>query len=624
MTSQENQSSIPLIIGVSGHRDISNDDIGKCREKTRSILNYFLKSYPSTPIIVLSPLAEGADRLVAEEVIKIRDAGESRICIIAPLPFDQAVYEQDFDEASIQQFRHLLGQVDEYFAIESYAWQDFDAEKISRGEGVSAPERKAQYANIGAFIARHSNILLALWDGNFLIDKPGGTGHVVQLMLNGDMFWGEGVPERPEFKRRSLVSGGEHGVIIHLPVERVGGSNDGKIVELEDQGAGVAKWTRKHKLPNGINWYFTGLFDGVSENKDLLEKIVSTQKTEFVKTLQQINQFNVDAAKVTSSKGFLYSESKLLSEDAKPSAPLNDNEVRIQQLNQVAASLARSNQGPMNLTITLYFIAVALMAVGYDSFAEQTSVIALIAMGAFLVGALGIGAVATVSYFRKYKQKQHDYRALAEMLRVMFYLVHCRLNHTIDEFYGSDTRNMTSWIEHARRYLEIGTWKKQDSLSKEEAIARLGEVNDWWLAAQKRYFANAVEGGGNSRGLQHKVTAYRYATYGVYVAAVITLLSMSWFYLVESAEWVVTFWSVAGALFALLGLVAKWFEVHGYEEDLNRYADALDLFRRGEYELSHRLTKQDVERANLVVKEIAIHALEENENWYLTHLEKCQ
>ena len=222
MASKENQCSIPLVIGVSGHRDISKNDIDACRANTCSVLSYFLKAFPSTPIITLSALAEGADRLVAEEAIALRNAGESRLRVISPLPFEQIVYEQDFeDEESIGQFKQLLDQVDEYFTIDPYQWPGFDAEKVNRGVGASAPERHAQYANVSAFIVRHSNVLLALWDGKLLPDKPGGTGHVVQLMLNGDMHWGEGVPERPEFRRRSLVTGGEHGAVIHIAARAI-------------------------------------------------------------------------------------------------------------------------------------------------------------------------------------------------------------------------------------------------------------------------------------------------------------------------------------------------------------------------------------------------------------------
>ena len=197
--------------------------------------------------------------------------------------------------------------------------------------------------------------------------------------------------------------------------------------------------------------------------------------------------------------------------------------------------------------------------------------------------------------------------------------MHCRLNHSIDEYYGAETRDRTAWIEHARRCLEISTWKKRDSLTEKEALDRLRYVKDRWINEQKGYFSKAVDGGGKAGGLRQKVTILRNATYAIYAAAVIILTSLAWFYLVE---WVVSFWPLAGAMFALLGFVAKWFEVHGYEEDLNRYSDTLDLFRRAEYELTHWLSKRDVERANKVVRETAIHALAENESWYLTHSEK--
>src|SRR5207245_202586 len=60
---------------------------------------------PRAPLLrLISPLADGADRLVAEEGLRLGYRLE------AALPFAQAEYEQDFDPPSREQFHALLAE----------------------------------------------------------------------------------------------------------------------------------------------------------------------------------------------------------------------------------------------------------------------------------------------------------------------------------------------------------------------------------------------------------------------------------------------------------------------------------------------------------------------------------
>ncbi len=60
-------AAIPLIIGVTGHRDLVEDEEPAIRERVREYLSDLRARWPGTPLIVASQLAEGADLLVAEE-----------------------------------------------------------------------------------------------------------------------------------------------------------------------------------------------------------------------------------------------------------------------------------------------------------------------------------------------------------------------------------------------------------------------------------------------------------------------------------------------------------------------------------------------------------------------------
>jgi hypothetical protein len=117
---------------------------------------------------IVSPLAEGADRLVAA-------AGE-RIGaeLYFPLPFPQAVYETDFLPESVETFRKLLDK-----------GQKFELD----GFGDDPMLRDESYEAVGRFVVGASDFLIAIWDGK----RPqgrGGTGEIAPYSVSaGTPVW---------------------------------------------------------------------------------------------------------------------------------------------------------------------------------------------------------------------------------------------------------------------------------------------------------------------------------------------------------------------------------------------------------------------------------------------------
>ena len=92
----------PLRIGVTGHR--WTDEPPLLRLRIRATLRC-LMNLPAAEagMLVVSPLAEGADRLVAEEALSLGAAIE------CPLPLNREDYERDFvSSGSLAEFRDLL------------------------------------------------------------------------------------------------------------------------------------------------------------------------------------------------------------------------------------------------------------------------------------------------------------------------------------------------------------------------------------------------------------------------------------------------------------------------------------------------------------------------------------
>jgi hypothetical protein len=150
---------LPLIFGVSGHRDLLIAEVPQLRDQLSQVFASFRAAYPYTPFRLLTPLAEGADRLTAEVALA------SEISLLVPLPMKRQDYERDFTTAeSLAQFRTL-------FARAEFRWE------IPIAPSARAQSRTRQYAEVGDFIARYSHILILLWDGRDN-RKIGGTAWV--------------------------------------------------------------------------------------------------------------------------------------------------------------------------------------------------------------------------------------------------------------------------------------------------------------------------------------------------------------------------------------------------------------------------------------------------------------
>ena len=113
--------SAPIMvrIGVTGHRRLAHAErlTGSVR-RVLARLDAMLRYTPHTYRVV-SPLAEGADRLVAQAVLDWPvQEGLPPPALIVPLPLPEAEYAEDFVAAASQeQFESLLARASERFVL---------------------------------------------------------------------------------------------------------------------------------------------------------------------------------------------------------------------------------------------------------------------------------------------------------------------------------------------------------------------------------------------------------------------------------------------------------------------------------------------------------------------------
>ena len=89
--SDQNSFAIPLVVAVTGHRDLVPSETPGIRDRVRRLFENLQQSYPHRSLHAMSPLAEGADQLVAEVALELG------IELTVALPMPKHLYLQDFD-----------------------------------------------------------------------------------------------------------------------------------------------------------------------------------------------------------------------------------------------------------------------------------------------------------------------------------------------------------------------------------------------------------------------------------------------------------------------------------------------------------------------------------------------
>jgi hypothetical protein len=168
-TATPGKDALPLVIAATGHRDLVAGEIPGIRQRVQELFRNLAKEYPDRRLSVMSPLAEGADQLVAEVALELG------IELTVPLPMPKQLYLQDFETPEARaRFESLCERATEVFEL--------PLAKGNTVEKISTPgrARNREYAQVGVFLCAHCHILLAIWDGK-QNGELGGTGQVVKF-----------------------------------------------------------------------------------------------------------------------------------------------------------------------------------------------------------------------------------------------------------------------------------------------------------------------------------------------------------------------------------------------------------------------------------------------------------
>jgi hypothetical protein len=310
MTDINNNYKIPCVIGVTGHRDLIPEQVNDIKRHIKETIEDQLDKYPNTPVVVLSPLAEGGDTVVAEAVIELKNSAnyKDRIQLFAPLPLKEDLYKQDFNGKALDEFENLLKQADKVYELDAHLnWENADELKLSLKTDLNySDERNAQYVQVGAYVAKHSNILIAIWDGIPLTD-PGGTAQIVEYIRGNPINMGEKLPDY--LSQTSGVGCTSPKLLKHIKVGRTRDKSKDIEVSLENDADQSADNKQKIKfLLSEIEDHNIQVNYLISKEK-LTDKNIEASKehfyqfdgNEFIKPVRNLFSF-FDAAAIRQQK----------------------------------------------------------------------------------------------------------------------------------------------------------------------------------------------------------------------------------------------------------------------------------------------------------------------------------
>ena len=557
---------IPIVIGVTGHRDVPPEDIQRLTDKVTEALKAIAGCTKNSEHVLLSALAEGADRIVA------RAALDNGWLLGAVLPAPVDIYEQDFKTAeSLTEFQGLLGRA---------LWIDALPSEKTGGKA---------YREAGLRMARQSHYLLALWDGDTSNTRVGGTADIVNLFLTGIP---DATHERYELDRSDNFLP-EARPVWHILTRRM------SALDLIPANS-VGDLKRREPMPGGASG------EHESERWD--------------DVIERIDQFNSDSRCYLNENPGM---EKKVRDDLKNKDIELPSAIFAYGLYKIGSAISQRTQKQRNIQLLIVF-ALALAGL----FCQQ-SYSGPIWVPSMLAAAIGFGLLATCLLYwganrRRLQEMYFDYRSLAEVCRVQYFWKRAGVSACAADHFLRDQRDVLEWLRQAVRTTELmpGSFEADPD--------RIKKVSSEWIDVQRNWFVGGKDNsGGKAAENDVKNNRYTWWAYwllgsGIAVAIVLLLLHLfaaPHFNQVEQSylQWMIVLYSM---LFGASGIVGTYLEIKAFPEQARAYRRAglaLGIARRN---IDAALERGDLFTAENVLLGAGRDALEENGSWLLLHRDR--
>jgi hypothetical protein len=560
---------LPFVLGVTGHRDPLPTAISELREQIRKLLAQLRADYPATRLMLLSPLAVGADRLVAQEFLALPE--DARAGLVAVLPMSKDLFVTDFLPQQRVEFEQLLAQVQQ--VIITPLPVGVSAAAIAQ----PGADRDRQYQLCGQFISRHCQVLVALWDGR---DNAavGGTADIVSFRRTGvALGTNSGADDE------SLLDLEERGPVYHLTSPRAG----------------------QPEAPISARWLYPPMVRG-----DLL-----SPQDYFSGQWAALDRYNRDLCSLEDGANAVAVSANQLMPESAVSA-LSPGMQLLRQRYALADAMAMAIQRRWRRVQRALHLGVAGALIAIES-AQLDRDIGVGARAPLLFTmALVLMLLAGLVFWRGDRQRlqdrYQDYRALAEGLRVQLFWSFGGVPERAADRYLGRLRNALDWI---RKGVRNGALCSQGLADPPQH--RL--VYAWWVRSQYEYYS-----GSRNAARERLCSRLSSVLLGIAMLSALCLIAAVWWRSDNDLPKQIVAWSLFCALVpaGLAGVLAHYADKMAYGEHAKLYGRMARLFDYAQELLTGAVQKGDEARATRVIADLGLASLEENGSWVLLHRER--
>ena len=634
----------PLIVGVTGHRDIPPAAHDALQHTISTVLRGLQERFGQDAVFVLSALAQGADQLVAGIAL---DLG-LRLIAVSPMPLD------DY-RATLQANPEATANFEQYWASAQLRlvlpWVTGNAQPR---------DHKLQYEQLAAVLSRYSHVLLALWDGQgawhtLHTDAErqavrGGTAHVLHLRRN-DEREAEGFRRSPLFEHASsrldLARGGP-ALHIVTPRLKTGGTVASDIATPVQAGDCILLPMHDHPCHKPHDPGTQTLVGALGEH--------SAREFEQIRDLNALLRGfrRVDRWKHARQMGFLCPSDPAMD----PPADAGEHLTFLRNLQAGADTAAQRFQRRLlgeflpaanfrhmlgngwkvlrtewrHPRIGVLFLFTGLLAatvVCFESYAHLRRTWWML-LAYLALPAIGIFVYRWFVKRGEWQNRFQDYRALAEAMRVQIAWAAAAMPRAVSDHYLRLQRDELGWIQFVLRGPAL--WAAAVALELPQPLRPL--VNERWIEDQCEFFLGADGNSGkaalNRTALRgSKAWARRFGL--VSLAASLALAGIEtakligrrtgWFALPDdplrdAQDLLLVLIAGAGGVAASFVLSA---ERRAYEAHAHAYLALGHIFAKAKMEATRAACAQDPDEYRALVFDLGREALAENAAWLQDH-----
>lgn len=533
----------PFVVGVSGHRDLHPGTLQYLRGALEEILRRLKGQLPDSEVRIMAGMATGADLLVVQTALELG------FSVDAVLPMRLDHYAADFDADSFALLKTLLA----HPAVRSFALP-LSARAAESAAAAGISRRDARYVALTRALMRGSSLLIALWDGE-PSSLPGGTADTVLRYL------GVRTDRNKDDSRLQFTDAPtDH----DLPVRLV-------------YWIPAARAQAGPPPEGGAPCFLAGLGDNVLLRLPAMPHRLQVQ-------LWSLNVYNREYERLRSRRR---AAPDCLISSLPATMPLSDRDrptlERINAQYGKADALAIYFQKRSDQLFAFFNLVAFAMGLAYLLYEKFFSTRVLLVV--YLLILASSAGLYYVLHERHWFAKHLMCRALAETLRVKFYLRLAKGEHLVDaeevlSLSGVNRFHGFGWIGHVLISLE--------SPAKGAYPGRGAGLQDAvylaWIENQRQYFVKKV-GQLHRSGVRTKWL--KRALFGVIFVVILTLLLLG-----ARGERIILGISIQNALTFVMGLaavtLASW-ELHqnkmASRELLWQYRNQLKHFSRARSQL---------------------------------------